>query len=98
MSFDDAKAAASAMVRARDDGKPRDWIADLNRRAAAEVDAALRFTGDEMDAGTAPAASAAPGADKPSDPPLRGDDYQLEYYEDGCPKRPACLDRRSSRP
>ena len=26
--------------------------------------------------------------------PLQGDDYQLEYYEDGYPKLPACLDRR----
>ena len=25
---------------------------------------------------------------------LRGDDYPLEYYEDGYPKLPACLDRR----
>ena len=25
--------------------------------------------------------------------PLQGDDYQLEYYEDGYPKLPACLDR-----
>ncbi len=25
---------------------------------------------------------------------LQGNDYQLEYYEDGYPKLPACLDRR----
>ena len=25
---------------------------------------------------------------------LQGDDYQLEYYEDGFPMLPACLDRR----
>jgi hypothetical protein len=25
---------------------------------------------------------------------LQGDDYPLEYYEDGYPKLPACLDRR----
>ena len=25
---------------------------------------------------------------------LQGDDVQLEYYEDGYPKLPACLDRR----
>ena len=25
---------------------------------------------------------------------LQGDDYQLEYYADGYPKLPACLDRR----
>ena len=27
---------------------------------------------------------------------LRGDDYPLEYYEDGYPKLPACLDRRAN--
>jgi hypothetical protein len=26
--------------------------------------------------------------------PLQGDDYLLEYYEDGDPKLPLCLDRR----
>jgi hypothetical protein len=25
---------------------------------------------------------------------LQGDDYQLDYYDDGYPKLPACLDRR----
>ena len=25
---------------------------------------------------------------------LQGDDYELEYYEDGFPRLPACLDRR----
>ena len=30
-------------------------------------------------------------------PPLQGDDYPLEYYEDGYPKLPACLDRRAAR-
>ena len=25
---------------------------------------------------------------------LQGDDYQLDYYPDGYPKLPACLDRR----
>jgi hypothetical protein len=29
-------------------------------------------------------------------PPLQGDDYHLDYYEDGYPKLPACLDRRTS--
>jgi hypothetical protein len=26
---------------------------------------------------------------------LQGDDYPLEYYDDGYPKLPACLDRRA---
>jgi hypothetical protein len=25
---------------------------------------------------------------------LKGDDYRLDYYADGYPKLPACLDRR----
>ena len=29
--------------------------------------------------------------------PLHGEDYPLEYYEDGYPKLPACLDRRAAR-
>ncbi len=29
-------------------------------------------------------------------PPLQGDDYPLEFYEDGFPKLPACLDRKAS--
>ena len=27
---------------------------------------------------------------------LQGDDYQLEYYDDGYPRLPACLDRRAA--
>ena len=30
-------------------------------------------------------------------PPLQGHDYPLEYYEDGYPKLPSCLDRRASK-
>jgi hypothetical protein len=29
--------------------------------------------------------------------PLSGDDYPLEYYEDGFPKLPACLNRKAKR-
>jgi hypothetical protein len=32
--------------------------------------------------------------DKPKPEPRKGDDYPPEYYEDGFPKLPACLDRR----
>ena len=32
--------------------------------------------------------------DESTSKPLQGDDYQLEYYADGYPKLPACLDRR----
>ena len=27
---------------------------------------------------------------------LQGDDYELEYYDDGYPRLPACLDRRAA--
>jgi hypothetical protein len=30
--------------------------------------------------------------------PVNGDDVQLEYYSDGYPKLPECLDRRSKSP
>ena len=30
----------------------------------------------------------------PTPEALQGDDVQLDYYEDGYPKLPACLDRR----
>ena len=29
--------------------------------------------------------------------PLQGDEYPLEYYPDGYPKLPSCLDRRKAR-
>jgi hypothetical protein len=32
--------------------------------------------------------------DEPAINALKGDDITLEYHEDGCPKLPACLDRR----
>jgi hypothetical protein len=50
---------------------------------------ALTMVWPEMDPhhGTNPDGST-PGA-------LQGDDYPLEYYEDGFPKLPACLDRRA---
>jgi hypothetical protein len=34
------------------------------------------------------------GFGNPGDPPLQGDDYLLQYDENGYPELPACLDRR----
>jgi hypothetical protein len=57
-------------------------------------------------ADTAPSKpSAAPGPNvvksygwgEPGDPPLLGDGYELQYYPDGYPVIPACLDRRASK-
>ena len=42
----------------------------------------------------APVPAPSYGWGNPGDPPLQGDDYPLEYYDDGFPKLPACLDRR----
>jgi hypothetical protein len=41
--------------------------------------------------------SDAPVTNGPTPGALQGDDYPLEYYEDGFPKLPACLDRRAVR-
>ena len=41
--------------------------------------------------------SSRPNRDEERGPPpgaLQGDDVPLDYYEDGYPKLPACLDRR----
>ena len=69
-------------------------IADYPQREAS-VSGALRREEPE-----APAATLLPsyGFGKVGDPPLQGDDYPLEYYDDGFPKLPACLDRRRARP
>jgi hypothetical protein len=34
------------------------------------------------------------GFGRKGDPPLNGDDFPLEYYDDGYPKLPVYLDRR----
>ena len=45
-----------------------------------------------------PEAAKAPslGFGRPGDPRLQGDEYQLEYYEDGFPRLPDCLRRRQA--
>jgi hypothetical protein len=35
---------------------------------------------------------------QPISPAVSGDEVELEYYSDGLPKLPACLDRRPSIP
>ena len=46
-----------------------------------------------LERATPPRTAPSYGFDKPGDPPLQGDDYPLEYYEDGYPKIPECLRR-----
>ena len=38
LTLDEAKRAAVAMLRERKETEPRDWIAELNKIAAAEID------------------------------------------------------------
>ena len=38
-----------------------------------------------------------PGSSSPCPCDYAGDDYPLEFYEDGYPKLPSCLDRRASK-
>jgi hypothetical protein len=44
--------------------------------------------------GTRPAATSSFNPRGPTPGVLQGDDYPLEYYEDGYPKLPTCLDKR----
>jgi hypothetical protein len=61
----------------------------INVKAAIGVDQdKLRFT-------EKPPATADHNPHGPTPRALQGDDYPLEYYEDGYPKLPACLDRRA---
>jgi hypothetical protein len=84
MLLNDAKAAVSAMIRARDlGGHKRDFISELNAIAASEV--------GRGEVAPEPTAT----ADHYQSTALSGDDYPIEYYDDGYPKLPQCLDRRS---
>ena len=90
--------------------KDRDLIAELNQIAANEVDGAVlrrerrKWPLNIMGGGRQriPCMTIEPGLRRAiltgqsegSGEPLQGDDVQLEYYQDGYPKLPACLNRR----
>jgi hypothetical protein len=106
-----AKNAAVELYRSKDKGESRDWIADLNRAAANEIDRAA-IKRERPDRGKWPIDLVGGPRRGRGDPELRrsildtelgerptealqGDDYPLEYYEDGFPKIPDCLKRAS---
>ena len=112
LPLEEAKRAATTMLRKRGKAEPRDWIKDLNQLAANEVERAYwaqekrtwpldlmggqrhrakrpSFTVDQRQAITETERLL---IDEPATT-LKGNDHQLEYYEDGYPKLPTCLDR-----
>ena len=89
----------------------RDADAQARKRTQRSADALERpiripRSADTKPQPPSPAAVAAPKRETP--PPVReftagptpgalqGDDYPLEYYKDGYPKLPGCLDRRAN--
>jgi hypothetical protein len=114
MTLGEAKRAAVAMLREGGKAEPRGWIADLNKIAAAEIDrvalakdrqqwpcdllggscrGSMQIDRAEIDT-ILNAELAVPVVGDP----LSGDDYSIEYHEDGFPKLPAFLDRRADSP
>ena len=90
--MEQAKKTAVELYRSKAKGKPLDWIAELNQIAAREVDRAEPMpTLAEVVA--IERANFPPLTMPPRPPALQGDDYPLEYYEDGFPKIPDCLKR-----
>jgi len=106
LPLDEAKRAAVAMLRERRETEPHDWIVELNKIAAAEVERAAhaedrkRLPTDilggarhgSIDSQTrALIIGAELDHETPLAPALRGDDCALEYYANGYPKLPACF-------
>jgi hypothetical protein len=114
LALAEAKRAAVAMLRERKEAEPRDWIAELNRIAAAEVDrmalarehkqwpcdllggssrGSMRINREQRNAILSAELIAMPShAER-----LSGDGFWLEFYEDGYPKLPECLRRKSAK-
>jgi hypothetical protein len=110
--LNEAKRAAVAMLRERKETEPRDWIAELHKIAAAEVDRAWMMQGRKQWPRNLVGAESHPGsmqidrklrdailnAELVATPsraePLSGDDFQLEFSDDGFPKLPECLRRK----
>jgi hypothetical protein len=98
------------MLRERGRGEPREWIAELNRIAAAEVDRVALIQGckripRDLLRGSRRGSMQIDRAERDTilnaelavpvvGDPLSGDDYSIEYYEDGFPKLPAFLNSR----
>jgi hypothetical protein len=110
LTLNEAKRMAVAMLRERGRAEPREWIAELNRIAAAEVDRVALMQGREptprdLLGGSRRGSMQIDRAERDTilnaelavpvvGDPLSGDDSPIEYHEDGFPKLPAFLDRR----
>jgi hypothetical protein len=110
VSLDEAKRAAVAMLRERKETEHRDWIAELNAIAAAEVHRAWMMQGRKQWPRDLVGAESHPGSMQ-IDAKLRdaildaellpmpphaesGDGFRLEFYDDGYPKLPEWLRRK----
>jgi hypothetical protein len=108
-----AKQAAIVLYRSRNKGEPKDWIKELNRIAANEIDRAaiererrawpINLMGGNRRGRRDPEDREVYQAILDTERVLEEDAkpaetlpgaYPLEYYEDGYPKLPACVDRR----
>jgi len=114
LPLDKAKQAAVAMLREGGKAESRDWIGDLNKIVAAEIDRlglaeARQQWPRDLVGGSRRGSVIWIDREKrnaifdvelciTSRKPLSGDDYPIEYYEDGFPKLPAFLDRRKPKP
>ena len=101
---------AVAMLRERGRAEPRDWIAQLNRIAAAEADHVALMQGRkrtplDLLGGSRRGSMQIDRVERDTilnaelavpvvGDPLSGDAYSIEYHEDGFPKLPAFLDSR----
>jgi hypothetical protein len=113
----EAKRAAVVMLRERRKLEPTNWIAELNRAAAAEVDhvalatkhkqrpldlvgghpRCVRCIGISGDLRNAILDAELQLTDEHIDEPLSGDDFHLQFYDDGFAKLPTCLRRKRAK-
>jgi hypothetical protein len=113
LTLAEAKRTAVAMLRERGKVEPRDWIADLNKIAAAEIDR-VALAKDRQQWPCDVLGTSCHGSMQinvklrdaildaellamPSTEPLSGDGFQLEFGDDGYPKLPQCLLKTKSR-
>jgi hypothetical protein len=117
LALGEAKRAAVVLLREHRKLEPTNWIAELNRAAAAEVDRAalarvhqqwprdlvgehlrcVRCIGISGDLRNAILDAELQLTDEHIDEPLSGDDFHLQFYDDGFPKLPECLRRKRAK-
>ena len=110
-SLTEARKAAVDLYRCKDRDKPADWIDRVNRQEATVLDRQVierqrrQWPLNVMGANNRQAPRMKVDAkavltetvriDERVPGVLQDDNYPLEYYENGYPKLPVCLDRRS---